>query len=624
MRIFFSYIYFLFFLVNSSQAKMVLDTILLPEVKLIESRVITHNIGSKIHNFKTADFNEGSSVNLASVINRLSSVYIKTYGALSTASSRGTSSSHTLVVWNGIPINSIANGLTDFSSIYCSHFSDIIIVNGGDGSVFGSGALGGSIHLNSNQNLLNQQKSLFSLSRGSYGLKSTSFNISMNYRKLRAILSLNEFYHDNNFEYVDITKIERPLSINEYGKIKSNNHHLDMFYTPNSNTNYKLSIWLSNLEREVSQNMTTTFSDAMQYDNSSRILMSLNHNIKNININIKQAYLNEEFRYTEVIKDIDSYYNAKSYISDLDLKFLKGNYLLNIGSAFINNKINNNNYSSFLKTEKKLAVFTALQYKFNSIAINNVLRKEWHSAFEIPLIPTLALDFQLNNLLKLRAKYNRNFRSPTFNDRFWVGSGARGNPNLKSEDAWNQEVGVDFFYNNNIFSITGYYLKISDMIIWQEMENGMWIPNNIKQVSSRGIEVSTQLTFNNINFVANYILSKSTNENRTDNLDNTVGQQLRYVPIHKTNFSVNMDIKKIQLSLVNSYTDKVITSYAVPENKTLDSYFLTDFSVKYIFDFFPLSVEGKIKNLMNKSYITYQNYPNPGRELLLTINYIIN
>ena len=624
MRIFFSYIYFLFFLVNSSQAKMVLDTILLPEVKLIESRVITHNIGSKIHNFKTADFNEGSSVNLASVINRLSSVYIKTYGALSTASSRGTSSSHTLVVWNGIPINSIANGLTDFSSIYCSHFSDIIIVNGGDGSVFGSGALGGSLHLNSNQNLLNQQKSLFSLSRGSYGLKSTSFNISMNYKKLTARLSLNEFYHDNNFEYVDITKIERPLSINEYGKKKSNNHHLDMFYTPNSNTNYKLSIWLSNLEREVSQNMTTTFSDAMQYDNSSRILMSLNHNIKNININIKQAYLNEEFRYTEVIKDIDSYYNAKSYISDLDLKFLKGNYLLNIGSAFINNKINNNNYSSFLKTEKKLAVFTALQYKFNSIAINNVLRKEWHSAFEIPLIPTLALDFQLNNLLKLRAKYNRNFRSPTFNDRFWVGSGSRGNPNLKSEDAWNQEIGIDFFYNNNIFSITGYYLKISDMIIWQEMENGMWIPNNIKQVSSRGIEVSTKLTFNNINFVANYILSKSTNENRTDNLDNTLGQQLRYVPIHKTNFSVNMDIKEIQLSLVNSYTDKVITSYAVPENKTLDSYFLTDFSVKYIFDFFPLSVEGKIKNLMNKSYITYQNYPNPGRELLLTINYIIN
>ena len=92
----------MFFLVISSHAKIVLDTILLPEVKLIESRVITHNIGSKINNFKTAEFNEGSSVSLSSIINRLSSVYMKAYGALSTPSSRGTSSSHTLVVWNGI------------------------------------------------------------------------------------------------------------------------------------------------------------------------------------------------------------------------------------------------------------------------------------------------------------------------------------------------------------------------------------------------------------------------------------------------------------------------------------------------------------------------------------------
>ena len=31
---------------------------------------------------------------------------------------------------------------------------------------------------------------------------------------------------------------------------------------------------------------------------------------------------------------------------------------------------------------------------------------------------------------------------------------------------------------------------------------------------------------------------------------------------------------------------------------------------------------GKLKNLMDKSYTTYQNYPNPGRESLLTINYL--
>jgi len=38
----------------------------------------------------------------------------------------------------------------------------------------------------------------------------------------------------------------------------------------------------------------------------------------------------------------------------------------------------------------------------------------------------------------------------------------------------------------------------------------------------------------------------------------------------------------------------------------------------------PFTLKGKVKNLLDKNYTTYQNYPNPGRELLLTINYTIN
>ena len=53
------------------------------------------------------------------------------------------------MLWNGIPLNSIANGLLDFSITPVQGFEKIAIVHGGDASVFGSGAMGGSIHLNS-------------------------------------------------------------------------------------------------------------------------------------------------------------------------------------------------------------------------------------------------------------------------------------------------------------------------------------------------------------------------------------------------------------------------------------------------------------------------------------------
>jgi iron complex outermembrane receptor protein len=145
-----SYIYLICVLVNTSQAQMAMDTIRLPEVKLIESKIATHDVGTNIDVIKTNSLFEGSSINLANLISSSSSIYIKKYGALATPTFRGTSSSHTLVLWNGIPINSVANGLADLSAIYCHNFSEILIVNGGHGSIFGSGAIGGSLHLNSN------------------------------------------------------------------------------------------------------------------------------------------------------------------------------------------------------------------------------------------------------------------------------------------------------------------------------------------------------------------------------------------------------------------------------------------------------------------------------------------
>ena len=143
------YILLLLGFVSNLQAQMAMDTIRLPEVKLMESKLIAHTIGTQMDIIKSATLSEGISSDLASIISSSSSVYIKQYGALATPTFRGTSSSHTLVLWNGVPLNSIANGLSDFSSINTLNFTDILLVHGGNASVFGSGAVGGSVHLNS-------------------------------------------------------------------------------------------------------------------------------------------------------------------------------------------------------------------------------------------------------------------------------------------------------------------------------------------------------------------------------------------------------------------------------------------------------------------------------------------
>jgi outer membrane cobalamin receptor len=79
-----------------------------------------------------------------------------------------------------------------------------------------------------------------------------------------------------------------------------------------------------------------------------------------------------------------------------------------------------------------------------------------------------------------------------------------------------------------------------------------------------------------------------------------------------------------QFTINQSYTGEVITTHGTPENETLPAFVLTDIGLSWKSTHSPFSIQGKIKNLMDKSYQTYQNYPNPGRELQLTITCSIN
>jgi len=617
-------IFLLLGFVTTLQGQMAMDTIQLPEVKLMESKLIAHAIGTQMDVIKPATLAEGSSSDLASIITSSSSVYIKQYGALATPSFRGTSSSHTLVLWNGVPLNSIANGLSDFSSINTLNFTDVFLVHGGNASVFGSGAVGGSVHLNTNTKSIHKNAFSISTTTGSYGLKSESLALSLTDGKLSAKGSLQSLSHANNFEYINTTLMGHPLVTNDYGKIKSQNQQLDVGYKLSTNTNYSFSYWASQQDREVPQNMTTSLSDAKQYDKAKRALFSLNHKVDHLSITLKQAYLQEDFHYTEILKNINSHYLAESYISDADVKLIKGNYLFNLGAAFTDNSVANNNYVFRGKQERSLAAFSVIQFRSDFLAFNTVLRKEWQTTFEVPIMPTLAFEAELSSIIKFRLKYNRNFRSPTFNDRFWAGAGANGNPDLTPEDAWNKELGFDVNTKHIHFSATAYTLNISDMILWQQMENGNWIPNNIKQVWSRGVEAKAKFKIKELSIAGNYAFTRSTNELKTNRLDNTVGEQLRYVPLEKGNISFTLTKDNLQFSLNTSYTGEVITNHSSPNNKTLDSFTLTDIAIRYAFEKLPFTLKGKVKNLLDKNYTTYQNYPNPGRELLLTINYTIN
>ena len=165
-------------------------------------------------------------------------------------------------------------------------------------------------------------------------------------------------------------------------------------------------------------------------------------------------------------------------------------------------------------------------------------------------------------------------------------------------------------------------MNILDMIIWQSIDDGKWMPNNIRNVNSSGIEAKILFSLNHVSFEGNYAFTNSTNESKANSLDLSAGKQLLYVPKNKISISAFIDIYNWNLVLNQSFTDKVITSYKVGGDNYLDEFLLSNISLSR--DLYTnLNISLKIENIFNKSYQTYQNYPNPGRGYIVMINYNI-
>ncbi|HLN96015.1 MAG TPA: TonB-dependent receptor plug domain-containing protein, partial [Flavobacterium sp.] len=91
----------------------------------------------------------GHQNSLKTLLSRTTALYFRENGAgmVASVSFRGTTASQTAVVWNGIAINSLLNGQTDFNTILTEGFGQVVVRPGGGGVGYGSGAIGGTVHL---------------------------------------------------------------------------------------------------------------------------------------------------------------------------------------------------------------------------------------------------------------------------------------------------------------------------------------------------------------------------------------------------------------------------------------------------------------------------------------------
>ena len=236
-----------------------------------------------------------NGASLTSLLNFNSVIYFKEngLGMVSSPSFRGTTAQQTAVIWNGININSQLNGQTDFNTITTRDFNSITVRSGGGSSIYGSSAIGGSIHLNNELTFKNQFQNELFLSYGSFNTLQSNYKINFSNQKFATQISVSRNSSTNDYDYLG-TKNQK----NENGQFYNTSMNLSLGYRLNRFHTLKLYSQFFESERHFSGTLGAV-SKSKYRDNNYRNLIEWNWFLGKVTSKLKVAFFGEHYDYFE-------------------------------------------------------------------------------------------------------------------------------------------------------------------------------------------------------------------------------------------------------------------------------------------------------------------------------------
>lgn len=639
------------------------DTVLIDVVTITPFEHITPG-GEKIELFDSLNTKAIAYKNIGDFLAHNSNVIIKNYGTEGMASSlslRGAGNSRTQILWEGISLNSISNGENNLSLVPVSCFDNISINYNASAASFGNGTFGGAINLSSTPTFKKHATAQCFTSLGSFKTYKATIGYSVGNTKFQYKGSLFYTQSESDFDYYDYIRLETLKRKNadyfKYGTIQ--NLHIKL----TDKLLAKASIWYQVNDANL-PSILGSVSNEVQYqsDSSIRTVMNLQYNINSRNsIAYQTAYINDYELYTKKFSPQDKVFSEYSEIKNQTnihrLQYVHKTKTKKSGTFTFEPEIQGKyahadltNYGGG-KTEYSIAGIFQCNHviTFNGASIVSQgklvtllsIRKEFNSQYTIPGIIHMGSEYILghttSNPLKIRGSVGNKYRTPTFNDLYWVGW---GNPNLLPEYGISSEIGMEktFFAPTKWYrfstGISAYHSVINDMIMW--IANGaVWHPTNTAQAALQGVELSFKnqsrtiiggkplqlknnvlVNINNPHITKTYDTTSYTQENES------VGHILYYVPKVAIHFQPTITYRYFELSIFMNYESKRYFNL----EKTLDAYLTLDINIKktFVLNNVKLAMGGLIRNITDAAYEQVRSYPLPGRNFEFYLQCLIN
>lgn len=589
-------------------------------VILADKKLDKHSIGYKVMTLNDSIILKNTE-SFTNLLRYNAPIYLREYGAggTSSASFRGTSASNTAVIWNGININSVNNGQTGFNALTVTLFDAIDVRSGGGSIEYGSGAVGGTIHLTDNLKFLQEEtfKNQLVFSLGSYDTYQGLYKLKLSKAKVAVNAGISYNQSENDYPWLDTDfkntngayeniglNISTAFLLNEFSKLK--------FYTANYMGERFFSGELPN---------PLPANDKYQDFNHRNLLVYTNEH-ERLSHEAKLAYLIQEYRYfADKAFDTFNFGNSKRLLLNYNANYSLKNLNATITSYSEYESVYGKTDQILEKNRRQFSQsFVYNQTIANTVFFDAKVRKDFNSDYTVPFTYALGVRYKPLKDWFVRVNGSKNYRVPTYNDLFWPG---QGNLDLTPETATQGEFGLGFKNNSFMVDLGLFYIAAKDKIVWtpggDTNRPGVWVPINLAEARNTGLE----LALNYKTAINTHTLQCHLNYSYTNAKDLETDKQVIFTPKHLLNLNASHNYKRFSFFYQQLFNGKVYTTQSNSEDFVIPHYFVANTGVNYklINDKTnQLQIGVKVNNGFNENYVIQPRRPMPNRNFAFNVN----
>jgi outer membrane cobalamin receptor len=564
---------------------------------------------------------------LAGLLSQSPGTLINDYNNLFTVALRGTSPEQTLILLDGVPLNSSLNGLTDLTLIAPDLIQQLDVARGGASALYGTSSVGGVINLITPEP---EKKELaFRLGLGSFGVRSVSTWFSLPAGRGSSRLPVAggaEFTRaDNNYPYFgpgDSLEFRKNAGFSRAsGLLKS---------AVSIGTNQSLPVLLHFTTATRGSPGPVSFPSESARLSDHRLLIITGYDL----LAGEHARLSARFHHQ---RQLEHYDNPDPYFTAADTHQTERtgitiNQRLGFsGSEFTNDWLlgGEGNFertkSTAVGTPGRTTVAgyleTGLNWRF--FRLNPALRYELlrnlypgqNPGARLLGVVSYRLLLTVNPVLPLSLylSANRSFRAPTFNELFWPEDPwTRGNPGLEPEWATGFDAGIAWqTANQGSIRLNCFASRLENLIQWVfDSIDSIYHPVNIERAQIAGLELEPGFDFGLLGLKGNLTFQQCRAETTAlPYRPNLAGKLLTWLSWGKSpRFRLTLGANGASMR----FTDRANTD-------TLPGYFTLDLGIESWLAFRNLKfgIAAGCQNLFDRRYETIRAYPQPGRSFYL-------